>query len=52
MMQEDKLTDFEQAEYFKARLKSKKSFLVIMFILFFVLGFAVARAYYLAGKIY
>lgn len=45
-MNEDKLTYFERAEYYKARLKTKTSYTVIIGMLMFTLGFAAARAYY------
>ena len=45
-MEEDKLTDFERAEYYKTRLKSKNTFVIVFSILMFVLGFVVARAVY------
>ena len=44
---EDKLTDFERAEYYKARLKSKNTFIIVFSILMFVAGFMAARAVYL-----
>ncbi len=44
---EDKLTDFERAEYYKEKLKTQIGFTVIMAVLMFVLGFVVSRALYL-----
>ena len=46
-METDKLSDFEKIEYYRARLKAKTGFTVVMSILMFFLGFAVARAIYL-----
>lgn len=46
-MEQDKLTDFERAEYYKARLKTKTGYTVVIGILMFALGFAVARAIYI-----
>lgn len=37
---DDKLTDFERAEYYKARLKAKTGFIVVLATLMFLLGFA------------
>ena len=45
-MQEDKLKDFERAEYYKQKLKSKKGFFVVWSILLFLLGFFTARIIY------
>ena len=44
---EDKLTDFERAEYYKARLKHKNRFTILFSILMFIAGFMIARAVYL-----
>lgn len=46
-MQEDKLTDFERAEYYKSKLKAADRRLVFFFVLAFILGFVAARALYL-----
>lgn len=46
-MEQDKLTDFERAEYYKARLKAKTGYAYIIAVLMFAIGFAVARALYL-----
>ncbi len=40
-MQEDKLTDFEQVEYWKDMYKKKRNAVVLFSILFFALGFAI-----------
>lgn len=45
---EDKLTDFERAEYYKIRLKNANRRLVFYCALWFVLGVVVARALYFA----
>ena len=50
-MEEDKITDFERAEIFKVRLKSQYSFIKIIGILMFILGFMVAKAFYLFQNI-
>ena len=46
-METDKLTDLEMAEYYKARLKAKTGYLVVLSVLMFVLGFVAARFFYL-----
>jgi len=46
-MDEDKLTDFERAEYYKQRLKSKTAFWITFSILMFLTGFLAARALYM-----
>jgi hypothetical protein len=46
-MQEDKLTDFERAEYYKARMKSTKPYWITFSILMFIAGFMLARAIYI-----
>ncbi|MDN3658935.1 hypothetical protein QWZ08_25045 [Ferruginibacter paludis] len=43
---EDKLTDFEQSEYYNAWLKSKTDLAIVLSILTFILGFVIVRAVY------
>jgi len=46
-MLNDKLSEFEQIEYYKTRLKSKTGFTFVIAVLMFILGFLVARYIYL-----
>ena len=47
VLQEDKLADFERAEYYKSRLKSKFAYTIIIGILMFCIGYLLARFIYL-----
>lgn len=47
-MVEDKFADFERAEYYCQRLRTAKSRMIFFAILFFILGFVLARAIYLS----
>lgn len=47
-MTKDKLTEFEQIEFYKKRLKGKTGFTIVMGILMFIIGFLVARLIYLS----
>jgi uncharacterized membrane protein len=44
---EDKLKDFERAEYYKSRLKHKNRFIIVFSVFMVIAGFMVARAAYL-----
>jgi len=46
-MTKDKLSEFEQIEYYRKRLKGKTGFAFIMCVLMFIIGFMVARLIYL-----
>lgn len=51
-MTEDKITDFESSEYYRQRLKTAKNRTIFFAVLFFILGFLVARAIYLSPLVY
>jgi hypothetical protein len=46
-MEEDKLTEFQRAEYYKARMKSRAAYWITFSILMFIAGFMLARAIYI-----
>jgi len=50
-MVEDKITDFERVEYYRQRLKKAKNRTIFFAVLFFILGFVLARAIYLSSLI-
>jgi hypothetical protein len=45
-MKNDKLTEFEQIEFYKKRLKGKTGFTIVVAVLMFLIGFLVAKFIY------
>ena len=45
-MDENKLTHFDRAEYYRVRFKSRGTMIIIMSVLSFILGFFIAKFIY------